>query len=81
MGSLRRTPDTIQAPVFLTLTLTDLPLSILYTLTVGRFIDWWVMVVEGGNVLHHVKREGDMSWRGMSEGICLCWIHTNDGSQ
>ena len=43
------------------LTLTHIPdpdlLSILYTLTVSLYIDWrMVVVVGGGNVLHHVKR-------------------------
>jgi len=29
-------------------------------------IDWRMVVVEGRNVLHHVKREGELSGRGMS---------------
>jgi len=33
--------------------------------------DWrMVVVVEGGNVLHHAKRKGDFPGRGMSGGIC-----------
>ena len=27
-------------------------------------VDWRVLVVEGGNVLHHVKREGELPGRG-----------------
>jgi len=27
------------------------------------YIDWHMVVVVGGNVLHHVKREGELSWR------------------
>ena len=39
------------------------------------YIDWRMVVVQGGNVLHHVKREGELSGRGnsggnMSEGKC-----------
>ena len=33
--------------------------------------DWrMVVVMEGGNVLHHAKRKGDCPGRGMSGGIC-----------
>ena len=47
------------------LTLTDLSLSILYTLTVDRFMS--CTVVEGG-ILHHVKWEGKLSGRGNVRG-------------
>jgi len=35
--------------------------------TTGRslyIVDWRMVVVEEGNVLHHVKREGELSGRG-----------------
>ena len=32
------------------------------------YIDWHMVVVIGGNVLHHVKREGNCPGGGMSGG-------------
>jgi len=58
---LKRTFENWHEPTLLTLT----DLSFLYTLTAYRFIIYWEMVVvEEGNVLHHVKereivREGE----------------------
>ena len=37
--------------------------------SIGRslyIVDWRMLVVEGGNVLHGVKREGELPVRGMS---------------
>ena len=32
------------------------------------YIDWRIMVVVGGNILHHVKSEGELSGRGKCRG-------------
>jgi len=38
---------------------------------ISLYIDCRMVVVVGGNVLHHVKREGELSgWGEMSGGIC-----------
>jgi len=66
--------------IFSKLTLTHIPepnpINFVHVSGRSLYIDWRMVVVVGRNVLHHVKREGELSWRGnvrgnISKGKCL----------